>query len=63
MDKMDLGSEPEKQISKKLKARGKGDECRGVVMGQYLDSHTSDVQVIFSLAFRFQRNFENGTLL
>lgn len=62
MDKMDLGSEPEKQISKKLKARGKGDECRGVVMGQYLDSHISYVQVIFSLAFRFQRNFENGTL-
>lgn len=55
MDRMDLGSEqPEKQISKKLKARGKADECRGVVLGQYLDFHISDVQVIFSLAFRFQ---------
>lgn len=56
---MDLGSEqPEKQLSKKLKARGKGDECRGVVMDQYFDSHVSDVQVIFSLAFHFQRNLK-----
>lgn len=59
MDRMDLGSEqPEKQISKKLKARGKGDECRGVVVNQYLDSHINDVQAIFSLAFRFQRNLK-----
>lgn len=59
MDRMDLGSEqPEKKISKKLKARRKGDECRGVFMGQYLDSHISDVRAIFSLAFRFQRNLK-----
>lgn len=56
---MDLGSEqPEKQISKKLKARGKGDECRGVFMGQYLDSLIGCVQVVSLLAFRFQRGLE-----
>lgn len=27
-------------------------------MGQYLDFHINDVQVIFSLAFRFQENLK-----
>lgn len=31
-------------------------------MDQYLDSHISDVQVMFSLAFSLRKKFENGTL-
>lgn len=60
---MDLGSEQaEKQSSKKLKARGKGDECRGVVLDQCFDSHISDLQVMVLARFSLPEKLEIGTL-
>lgn len=60
---MGLGSEQsEKQTSKKLEARGKEGECRGVVMDQCLDSRIIDVQVVVLAGFSLPKKFAIGTL-
>lgn len=63
MDRTDLGSEQlEKQTSKKLKARGKGDGCRGVVWDQYFDSHISDIQIMVLAGFSLPGKLEIRTV-
>lgn len=63
MDRTDLGSEQlEKQTSKKLKARGKGDGCRGVVLDQYFDSHISDIQIMVLAGFSLRGKLEIRTV-
>lgn len=54
---MDLGSEqPEKKTSKKLKARGKGDECVELFWTNVSILTSVTYKSWFSLAFRVQRS-------
>ena len=50
------------KLAKKLKARGKGDECRGVVLDQCSDSHISDLQVMVLARFSLPEKLKIGTL-
>ena len=50
------------KLAKKLKARGKGDECRGVVLDQCFDSHISDLKVMVLARFSLPEKLEIGTL-